>query len=448
MSRKPFNLSRRFAVLGVVSIAFLSVMAALLLSRFLTERMLRQEAVLTMEFIHSVVLVENALDYFRESRTGSAEVNSTFNHVAKMPDVIRASAHSLDRRVIWSSDRAIVGQRFLDNHELDEALAGQLVVHGGSTDEGHAEVKSEHASLNPDVGYFVEIYFPVRDTRGQIVGAVELYKKPRALYEAISAGERAVWIGAVLSGLFLYVTLFWLTRKADNLIRNQQEQLVRNETLAAIGEMGSAVAHGIRNPLASIRSSAELALEITPAEASEPARDIIAEVDRMENWVRELLSYARPESYQSAPVDLHDLVDKCLADFERETTRRGIKTTSDVVAGLPRVHGDPLLLGQVIGSLMANAVEALGEGGGIRISAQTADKQVLLQVADDGPGMSAEQLERAFRPFYTTKPKGLGVGLPLVKRIIERFDGKIRMESEPGRGTLVELTLPIAESHP
>jgi signal transduction histidine kinase len=443
MPHKPFNLSRRFALLGLLSISFLSVAIALLLSRFLTERMMRQEAVLTMEFIHSVVLVENAATYFLNGRAGAPEVNSAFNHVANMPDVIRASAHSLERRVIWSSDKAILGRQYLDNPELELALAGDLVVHGDSSDSHAPGEKSEHASLNRDVGYFVEIYFPVRDAAGQVVGAVELYKKPRALYEAINAGRRAVWLGAVLAGLFLYGTLFWLARRADNLIKTQQRQLVESETLAAIGEMGSAVAHGIRNPLASIRSSAELALETAAPESAESARDIIAEVDRMDNWVRELLTYARPMVIQANPVDVGELVARSLADFERETARRGIVTEARVAKGLPPVQADSLLLGQVLGSVMANAVEALGSGGHMTLSADYADKQVLLRVADDGPGIAAEQLTRIFKPFFTTKPKGLGVGLPLAKRIVERFGGGIRVQSEPGRGTTVELQLPV-----
>ena len=442
MSTKPFNLSRRFALIGLVSIATLSAVCALLMSRFLTERMLHQEAVLTMEFIRSVVLVENAGRYFREGQVGAQEVNSAFNHVANMPDVIRASAHSADRQVIWSSDKAIVGRRFDDNHELDEALSGMLVVHGDSVDDSEGERKSEHASLKPQVGYFVEIYFPVQDASGQIVGAVELYKKPRALYEAISAGRRAVWLGAVAAGLFLYFTLFWLARRADALIRTQQEQLVQSETLAAVGEMGSAVAHGIRNPLASIRSSAELSLELSP-DAGEPARDIIAEVDRMEHWVRMLLSYARPVASQPVAVEVGELVAHGLAEFERETARRQITVRSLVPPGLPPVSADPLLLGQVLGSLLANAVEALREHGEIEVSAGHAERQVWVRVRDSGPGLTQAQLEKVFKPFFTTKTKGLGVGLPLARRIIERFGGRLELRSEPGRGTLAEFRLPV-----
>lgn len=442
MSEKPFRLTRRFAFVGLVSIGLMSVVVALSLSRFLTERMLRQEAVLTMEFIHSLVLVENASLYFREGRPGAPEVASTFNHVANMPDVLRASAHSADHRVIWSSDKAIVGRQFPDNPELERALAGELVVHEAFEDH-HAD-KAEHASLKQDIGYFVEIYFPVRDADGQIVGAVEIYKTPRALFEAIRAGERAVWIGALLGGLFLYLALFWLVRRADELIRHQQDQLVQSETLAAVGEMGSAVAHGIRNPLASIRSSAELSLETADAFGREAATDIIAEVDRLEGWVRELLSYARPVAEKPTAVGIAELVSAQLASFGRGAHRQNVVLQSEVAPDVGAVEADPLLLGQVLSSLIANAFEALDQGqrgGRVEVGAARAAGRVQLWVQDDGPGMTADQLGRVFKPFYTTKPKGLGVGLPLARRIVERFGGRIDVSSRPGKGTRVELSL-------
>jgi signal transduction histidine kinase len=113
---------------------------------------------------------------------------------------------------------------------------------------------------------------------------------------------------------------------------------------------------------------------------------------------------------------------------------------------LPLTKGDPLLLGQVLHSLVANAVEAIQEGGTIEIAGKTvpAQRRVELTIRDSGPGMTAAQLKRVFTPFYTTKAKGLGVGLALAKRIVERFDGRIAIDSAPGRGTAVCLSMPIA----
>jgi signal transduction histidine kinase len=242
--------------------------------------------------------------------------------------------------------------------------------------------------------------------------------------------------------------LFWLVRRADQLIQHQQEQLVQSETLAAVGEMGSAVAHGIRNPLASIRSSAELSLETADTTGREAANDIIAEVDRLEGWVRELLSYARPVENASGVVDIAALVSEQLASFERDATRRGYTLSADLVEGIGAVRADSPLLGQVITSLIANAFEAMqqkGQGNHVVLGARQKDKRVLVWVEDDGPGMTPDQLDRVFKPFYTTKPKGLGVGLSLAKRIIERFGGEIAVFSTAGKGAIVEISLIAAE---
>ncbi|MFZ5510833.1 MAG: sensor histidine kinase [Pseudomonadota bacterium] len=447
MGSGRFSLSRWFAVVGLLSIAALGVVAALLLSRLFADRMLRQEGVLTREFVQSVVLVEKAGTYFLDRGEGRAtELEDAFDHIARMPDVLRANVHSLERVVIWSSDRAIIGRRFGDNPELDEALAGELVVHLGDTRAG-VRPKSELAGLDRDAGPFVELYLPIRDEQGgRVIGVVELYKTPRALFEAIRLGQRSIWIGAAAGGLFLYLVLFGIVRRADNLIRVQQERLVESETLAAVGEMGSAVAHGIRNPLAAIRSSAELLLDADTESSREAAADIVAEADRLESWVRELLSFARPLSGKREPIRLDALVRAEVAAVRRETDRRGIAVTAEVRGPVPAVSADPLLIGQVLNSLLANAIEAIGHNGHIQVGvARQAGGQVAVSIRDDGPGMTEEQKKRLFKPFHTTKAKGLGIGLALAKRIIERFGGRIVVASEPGRGTRVDFTLPAAD---
>src|SRR5262249_22161991 len=250
MRSNPFNLSRWFAAVGLVSIASISVVTGWLLSDFLTDRMLAQEARLPEEVIDSVVDVEQAAGYFTGDASEDGHYGDFVAHITALPDVLRANLYSRERRVIWSSDPALIGRQFSDNDELEDALAGKVVAHGGE------RAKQEHEALDAH-RYFFEIYTPVRAPRsGEVVGVVELYKTPRALFEAIAAGKRAIWVGAALAGLFLYATLFWLVRRADNTIRAQRERLVQSETFAVVGEMSSAVAHGIRNPLASIRSSA------------------------------------------------------------------------------------------------------------------------------------------------------------------------------------------------
>jgi two-component system, NtrC family, sensor histidine kinase HydH len=444
-----FNLPRWFALVALLVIASISTFAALWLAWFVTERMVLQEARLTGEYVQSLVKVEKSLQtFFADPARGiDAETELAFQHIAALPDVLRANVYGRQGRIIWSSDAPMIGRTFGPNAELERALTGEVVAK--KADDAHHEeggAKPEHQTLKHPGSMFVEIYVPVRNEQGGLVLAVmELYKNPRELTSALRHMHWWIAAGAAVGGALLFLALFGLVRRADQTIRSQQRQLVESETLAAIGEMSSAVAHGLRNPLASIRSSAELMRE-DPALAHEAAGDIVAQSDRLEAWVNQLLSYTRPLDEASAAVVLGPLVAQCLGDFEREMQRRRIHGHAELSGDLPPVHGDPLLLGQVLRSVLANAIEALGQDGQIvvRGHAQGARKGVTLSIEDSGPGMTTAQLARVGKPFFTTKTRGLGIGLALARRVIERFGGHIEIQSQAGSGTVVRLHLKAA----
>jgi two-component system, NtrC family, sensor histidine kinase HydH len=447
---RRFNLSRWFALVALTSITVLATAIGLLLNNFITARMVAQEAELTQEFVNSLLLVETPLVGFVAETTPhhDAEMAESFEHLSRMPDVLRANLYNRQHRLVWSSDASMIGRRFERNPELDRALAGELVAK--REEHGHAhEGKAEHQALPERDAMFVEIYVPVRDPGSrQVVGAIEFYKRPQALARALMQLRAYIAIGAVLGGGLLFVALYGLVRRADVTIRQQQRQLVDQATLAALGEMSGAVAHGIRNPLASIRSSAELMQDGPPEAARRAAQDIVAQSDRLEVWVRELLAYTQPLDARAAAVALAPLVRRCLDDFSREFERRHIETREQLASDLPPVRGDAMLLAQVMRTLVSNAVEVLGNGGHIEVrgkSQRDAGRgMVMLEVRDSGPGLTAEQLARVGQPFYTTKSRGMGVGLAMARRVVERAGGRLEIDSAPGRGTAVRLHLAVA----
>lgn len=413
----------------------------------MSERLLLQEAVLTREFVHSLVRVEGSFQSFLADPSAglSAQTDEAFRHVVAMPNVLRANVYGTKRRVIWSSAPDMVGRDFGPNAELDKALRGDLVVEFASEDrQEHGKQEHQGSSLEDA---FVEIYVPVRDVAEQrVLGVIEFYKNPRSLLASIKRLRIYVALGAGLSGALLFVALFGRVRRAARLIETQQKQLVEKETLAVIGEMSSAVAHGIRNPLASIRSCAEIIPLSDAPGVAQAVQDIVAESERMEAWVRELLSYTRPLVQAEAPVGMRDLVVRCAQDFEREAQRRGIALEVQCPAELPAVRGDSMLFAQVLRSLMTNALEATARGGCIHLwGGRDADEAtVSVSVQDNGSGMTPADLTRAGTPFQTTKPRGMGVGLALAKRVVERFGGRLTIDSAIGRGTVVRLQLRIA----
>ena len=450
VTARPFRLSRWFAIVGLIAIVLLSVTCAELLSMLFTNRMLGQEGTLTTQFVQNIIDVERASIHFESMAQEQAEVAQSaklkelLQHFAALPDVLRVNLYSPEHRILWSSDPTLVGRSFPDNPELDSALTGHTEVESGPDPEA---IKAEHENLQNRSAYFVEIYLPVwDDAKRHVVGVVELYRTPHGLFDAIRAGRRMIWLGALLAGALLYAALFSLVRRADNVILAQQERLVEAERLGIVGEMASAVAHGIRNPLAAIRSSAELIPMAGAGAAGEAAHDIISQVDRVEQWIRSLLTYAHPTPDKAESISLHAAVAENLLHFARELERRDIAASADIPADLPPLRADPLLIDQVIHSIIANAMEAIQRGGRIVIKGamDKSQRYLSLSIQDDGPGMSPEQLGMAFKPFHTTKTNGVGLGLPIAKRTIERFNGRIKIRSSPGGGTTVELLLPTA----
>ncbi|MNJ54922.1 Sensor protein ZraS [compost metagenome] len=231
--------------------------------------------------------------------------------------------------------------------------------------------------------------------------------------------------------------------RANRHLQQQQKRLINNETFVALGEMSSAVAHSLRNPLASIRSSAELAQEIEEGPAQKYIGDIISQVDRMSQWVRQLLQSLRPLNDEVEAVELERVLQDSLQAFSLQLKRNGVEVRLDPLANV-RVLSQSVLLGQIFNSLIANALEAMGEGGILRVERVHHNrKSVTLRLCDSGKGMSSDQLRMAFRPFYTTKQGGLGVGLVLVKRIMERFGGTVRLSSREGKGTCVQMSFRV-----
>jgi two-component system, NtrC family, sensor histidine kinase HydH len=444
-STQPFNLLRWFAWLSPVVIILIALANAWLISNFLNNHLFQREASVTRDFVDNIFRSDGSLGYLAapQDKALAEQFRGTVDHLTHMRDVLRANIYGADRTMVWSTDPTLIGKRFGDNEELEEAMHGELVVHAGRiTHDGQG--KDEHIGLDPSIEFFVESYIPLqRGGKGPVLGVVELYKAPLALTSAIREGQIQVGLTALGTALLLYATLFWMIRRADNTMKRQHEQLVETETLAVVGELTAAVAHNIRNPLSSIRSSAELALDSPGEDCSEQAEDIIREVDRISERITELLGFSAKNRTAIAPLDLDALLQQCTADHQSAFERRTQRLSYSCSATKPMISADSTLLRQVFHSLFSNAAEAMSEGGICEVGLVNQGAQELrIEIADTGSGISAEHRAQVFRPFFTSKPKGLGLGLPLAQRIIERYKGSIALDSRVAGGTVVTIILP------
>jgi signal transduction histidine kinase len=445
---RPFVFARWFMTLSLACVVLSAVGTALVLSRFLTEHMLQRDAEVSAEFIESIVRAERTWDWFANPDRVDARspLDSFFNHVAQMPGVVRANVYQRDGRVLWSSDPAVIGRQFSDNPELEQAFAGRVLVEHGAVDP----TKPEHVALDTATGgsRFMEAYLPVWDAdRQSVVGVVEIYRLPQALFRAVDQGVRLVWMSSVAGAALLYLALAWLVRRAGRAIREQQERLVEAESLAAIGAVASAVAHGIRNPLASMRSSAELAADEGTAEAAREAfADIVREADRLEGWVRDLMLQTRGEQVVPEMVALLPLLRESLQSLAPLAERRGVRLELDA-QDAPRILGTPGALAQAIENILGNAVEASPDGGAVTVGVRPAEagRLVEIRIADSGPGLPPGLSRAGPTRFFSTKPRGTGLGIALARRIIGGHGGSIALTSS-SRGTIATIRLPAVNA--
>jgi signal transduction histidine kinase len=443
---KSFDLLRWFSLLSLLCIIAIGAGLAFVLSRFMTENMLQRDAVVTQEFIDSLMTsAATPGDFAAGQHPGdNPRLQALFAGLARMPDVVRANVYGPDATVLWSSHAPFIGEKTGPNPELDAVLAGALQVEAGAV----GDAKEEHVSFedHADGTPFIEVYVPVRDRPGgRVIGAVELYKMPEALFAAIRRGNLLVWLSGAAGALLLYATLMGVVLRASRVMHEQQARIVAGERMSALGEMAGAVTHAIRNPLASIRSSAELLAASDPA-AAESAEDIMREADRLDAWVRDFLVQERREDAAAQPVDINAMIAESLDGFAPALRRQAVELQLEAAAGLPPVKGSPTSLRHVFGSFVANALEAMPRGGRLMVRSRLDRRHsvVEIRIADTGAGLPRRAGRRASAAPATTKPRGLGVGLVLARQVVARHGGSLDLASARGKGTTVMIRLPAA----
>ena len=258
------------------------------------------------------------------------------------------------------------------------------------------------------------------------------------------------------AGAMVGATLFFkdLTR-----VEQLEERERLKDRLATLGEMAAAIAHEVKNPLASIEVMAGvLKRQLTGHhDALEILDDIIKESKVANSIVVEVLEFVRPIPLQVERASLEEVIKDSITLAESKMRRGSVSIDTQIGPEVPELLADPQQLRQLFSNLLANAFEALGGEGHVEIrgTLRPAEEepsgggellqppQVIVEVRDDGPGMTPDDLERIFSPFFTTKPQGTGLGLAIVRKVVDAHDGHIDAVSAPGRGATFRVTLPV-----
>ncbi len=379
-----------------------------------------------------------------------------------MDNVVRSTLHSFKvdmvnifdmRNVIsYSFDRRLVGKKNIGGAAYEAAVQGKVtskLAHRGSFIEIFTGFPKESklTTVSP-----LRAQMPMSKLSGPVGGVIEIVQDLSEDYHAIFRFQVLVLTtsAAVMGGLFL--ALVFIVKRGEKIIEARaldrirlKERLSRAEHLSSLGEMVAAVSHEIRNPLGIIKSSAELLKKKQAAAGNANALpDIIEEeATRLNAIITDFLNFARPKVPNLTLCRVEEVLEKTLQFLSLQMEQQGCRVETFFHKGLPEILADADMLHQAFLNLLINAVQAMPKGGTIRVEVFFQEKRVTVAIEDEGLGVLPEFMPKVWSPFFTTKEKGTGLGLGIVKTIIESHEGTIRIENRPQGGAAVTAVLPV-----
>jgi len=460
---KPFKLVKYFFLSSFIVMMLFAVSLTFIITQRSKEALLKKTesfALLLAENLNHQVFFNFVLPV--TVRIGKVQLRDP-EQFKVLDLIVRNTIHSfkiekvhiydLSNVLAYSTERSLVGKKDLGGTDFKKATQGRHTSRLLSEDVsfriptwGETPVRK----LITTIPFRVES--PAYKPTGQILGVFEITQNISNDYEEITQDQYLMVLISIGLMALLYLILLFIVKRGEMIMAKRAEgekrlvaKLHQAERLASLGEMIASVSHEIKNPLGIIRSTAEL-LEKKVAQhdpGNQLASVIREEADRLNRIVTEFLDFARPQVPRYAPIRIEIILEKNLNFLGPELDRQGIGVEKDFSeAHSQPVDADQDLLYRAFLNIFINAIQALPEGGTIGIKVRYEPRQVQVEISDTGQGLSREALNRAFDPFYTTKEKGSGLGLPIVRNIIEAHRGQINMILGEKGGVVIRLTLP------
>jgi signal transduction histidine kinase len=233
-------------------------------------------------------------------------------------------------------------------------------------------------------------------------------------------------------------------RKESESLQKAHAEVVQSQKLITLGYLAAGMAHEIRNPLNSISLFVQLIKEgVEDSEKIEYVEKIFQEVDRVDSTLRKLLDTAKRPRFELTEVGIGDIIQKALDNFTPQLSTQKITLSFLPKRKLPRLKADPAEIEQIFTNLFLNAIDEMPEGGELAIELDHDDSDIFIRVSDSGGGIPEENLPNIFDPFFSTKFRGTGMGLPIVLRIIKNYGGRIEVVSTGKSGTTFLVRLPV-----
>lgn len=336
--------------------------------------------------------------------------------------------------------------RPLANSQIDQqVMAGGVVVIGDLL----SDPRYSNKQVARERGFASMISAPLR-AHDKIIGTIRIYTgEPRdfSVEDQKLLAAVAAQAAVAIENANLYRQIEEKNRQLSasyETLRQTQQALVLKEKLALLGEMAATVAHEIRNPLTAVRGFAQrIARKLSDGRVRDYCSLIIEEVDRLNRVIEDVLDFARRLSPSRTPTDLNALVRETVQLLQEELVQNEITMVPLLDLSLPVILLDPSQIKQVLVNLVQNARQAMDREGTLTLATERHDGWVVLSVSDTGRGIAPESLERIWEPFFTTRTHGTGLGLALVRRVVEYHGGRAEVESHLGKGTTFHIYFPV-----
>jgi len=365
--------------------------------------------------------------------------------------------YDVNKNIIsYSFDKALVGKENAGGPEYYEAVSGKAttkLIHKGSVIESLLGIPVENKMITTTPLHTEDVR---PGSKRKTIGVIEIVQDLSKEYKTIFRFQLVVisMTTVVMCGLF--VILLFVVRRGESIIEKRamerlilEKQLRRAEHLSSIGEMVAGISHEIRNPLGIIRSSgALLKKKMAALDPSSSIPDIIVEeVVRLDNIITDFLDYAKPRQPNLTPCRIEDILEKNLTFLAPQFEEKGCVVEKQIASNLPEIFADSNMLYQAFLNILINSMQSMPEGGNMFVWITSEIDGVNIVFEDGGTGIPEELLKKVWDPFFSTKDKGTGLGLGIVKNIIKAHNGTIKIVNRLPRGIQLSVKIPASRGN-
>jgi signal transduction histidine kinase len=427
---KPFRLVKYFTFTSL-TVIFIGTLLLSLLNTHLARTMQQKKS---EEYAH--LLIEN------------------LNHPLHSFKIDMVNIYDINNTISYSFDTSVIGKEDAGGKGYQDALSGKStskLFQRGNWFEILLGF-SQHSKLITFAPLRAEQ--PLSRISGPVLGVVEIVQDLTEDYKAIFSFQiRIITTCTVVMGV-LFLVLLFVVKRGEAIIEKRalerirlKEQLSHSEHLSSLGEMVAGISHEIRNPLGIIMSSSELLKKkMSDYDPSNPIPSIIIEESsRLNNIITDFLNFAKPRTPHLISCKIEDIIEKNITFLASQTKGEGYTIDKHYDNKLPEITADPDMLYQAFLNILINAMQAMPQGGKINVQICSNDNAVEIIFEDHGEGIAEDILEKIWDPFFTTKSKGTGLGLGIVKNIIESHGGSVQINNRSQSGARVTVKIPVEQ---